>query len=80
LEEILTYQGLKLPQSPSIHMDWGRTEQALVGFCGVADLAFPGLDVCMCGYTQRKRRTTPVQRNPKLKSVLARNFNWLSLV
>jgi hypothetical protein len=61
-------------------MDWGRTEQALVGFCGVADLAFPGLDVCMCGYTQRKRRTTPVQRNPKLKSVLARNFNWLSLV
>jgi hypothetical protein len=29
LEGILTYQGLKPPQSPSIHMDWGRTEQAL---------------------------------------------------
>jgi hypothetical protein len=26
---ILTYKGLKPPQSPSIHMDWGRTEQAL---------------------------------------------------
>jgi hypothetical protein len=26
---ILTYQGLKPPQSLSIHMDWGRTEQAL---------------------------------------------------
>jgi hypothetical protein len=29
LEGILTYWGLKPPQSPSIHMDWGRTEQAL---------------------------------------------------
>jgi hypothetical protein len=29
LERILTYWGLKPPQSSSIHMDWGRTEHAL---------------------------------------------------
>jgi hypothetical protein len=29
LEGILIYYGLKPPQSPSIHMDWGRTEQAI---------------------------------------------------
>jgi hypothetical protein len=39
LKEILTYQGLKPPQSPSIHMDWGRTEQALRG-PGVAQPEF----------------------------------------
>jgi hypothetical protein len=32
LRGILTYRGLKPTQSPSIHMDWGRTEQGLKGY------------------------------------------------
>jgi hypothetical protein len=40
LEGILTYWGLKPPQSPSIHMDWGRTEQALIGFVEVIAIWF----------------------------------------
>jgi hypothetical protein len=57
LRGILTYQGLKLPQSFSIHMDWGRTEQALTwrGYDGAVDQFAP---VFLCSEDKDVRKRT----------------------